>query len=90
MSATPAAEAKRRLEALAGLDRLEPRFKVDLVDEGFTPCRGSWSEQQEARRMTCCGGGRELKAIELIGDQGELVANRMFAVCGTCRHWVEI
>ena len=66
------------------------RTYVDLVDEGFTPCIGSWTEHEEASRMTCCGGGRELKALELIGDDGELVAYRTFAVCTQCRAWVEI
>lgn len=66
------------------------RLYVDLIEEGFTPCQGSWTEQQQARRMRCCGGGRELKALELIGDEGELVAYRTFAVCPQCRGWIEI
>jgi len=66
------------------------RRYVELIEEGFTACQGSWSEQQQAARMTCCGRGRELKALELIGDEGELVAYRTFAVCPQCRHWIEI
>lgn len=66
------------------------RLYVDLIDEGFTPCQGSWGERQQAQRMMCCSGGRELKALELIGDEGELVAYRTFAVCPQCRDWAEI
>ena len=66
------------------------RRYVELIEEGFTACPGSWSEQQQARRMTCCGGAMELHALELIGDDGELVAYRTFAVCARCRRWAEI
>lgn len=66
------------------------RLYVDLLEEGFTPCLGSWTEQQEARRNMCCGGGRELIALELIGGQGELVMYRTFAVCPRCRDWIDI
>jgi hypothetical protein len=31
----------------------------------------------------------ELHALELIGDEGVLVAYRTFAVCPRCRGWVE-
>ncbi len=40
--------------------------------------------------MSCRPGGRDLKALELIGDAGELVMYRTFAVCRQCRDWVEI
>jgi hypothetical protein len=66
------------------------RRYVDLIEEGFIPCPGSWTERQNAEAMRCgCGGGMHLEALELIGDQGELVAYRAFAVCSTCRAWVE-
>ena len=66
------------------------RMYVELIEEGFTACFGSWSEQQQAQKMNCCGRGMELHALELIGDEGELVAYRTFAVCPLCRRWTEI
>ena len=95
--ATTVTMAPPEWRSRCGSDATEPKSKkswwrlyVDLIDEGFTPCIGSWAEHQQAARITCCGGGRELKALELIGDQGELVAYRTFAVCPQCRAWTEI
>ena len=75
----------------------EPKIKktwwrkyVDLIDEGYTPCIGSWTEHEQAARRTCCGCSRELKALELIGDEGELVMYQTFAVCPQCRDWIDI
>ena len=65
------------------------RTYIDLIEDGFVARLGTRSERGQARAMTCCGGGMELKAFELIGDEGELVAYRTFAVCPQCRRWCE-
>ena len=43
----------------------------------------------QARHMQSLREDMHLRAFELIGKQGELVAYRTYAVCVMCRRWVE-
>jgi hypothetical protein len=66
------------------------REYIALIEEGFVPCRASWSEVHSAKSKACpCGTGYDIHAFELIGPRGELVAYRVFLVCPACRGWVE-
>jgi hypothetical protein len=60
------------------------------MEEGFLACSGTRSERNIAGSATCsCGREMSLRAFELIGDEGELVARRTYASCVTCSEWLE-
>lgn len=63
---------------------------VERIEEGFVQCSGTDSERRKARTQSCgCGGVMSVRAFELIGDEGELVARRTYALCVTCGEWAE-
>ncbi|MDQ3878592.1 MAG: hypothetical protein M3290_09635 [Actinomycetota bacterium] len=71
-------------------DRSWWREYVSLIEEGYIDCPGSWSERHAARHMRCkCGEDMDLRAVEKIGPEGELIAYRTYAVCSMCKWWVE-
>ena len=73
-----------------GSERSWWREYVELVEEGFVPCAGTTSEQRLARSISCsCGEEMCLRAFELIGDEGELVARRTYSLCLMCGEWAE-
>jgi hypothetical protein len=63
---------------------------VELIEEGFVQCSGTDSERREARAQSCsCGAVMSVRTFELIGDEGELVARRTYALCVMCSEWAE-
>ena len=66
------------------------REYVALIEEGFIRCPGTEAERRHARSMRCrCGWEMSVRAFELIGDEGELVARRTYALCERCGEWAE-
>ena len=65
------------------------REYVELLEEGFVPCAGMRAERCDARSIGCsCGQEMSVRAL-LIGDEGELVARRTYAVGVMCGEWAE-
>ena len=63
---------------------------VGLMEEGFVHCSGTHAERREARSvLSTCGAEMSLRAFELVGDDGELIARRCYALCVTCGDWAE-
>ena len=63
---------------------------VELIEEGFIRCPGTDAERRQVRSMRCgCGWEMSVRAFELIGDEGELVARRTYALCVMCGEWSE-
>lgn len=63
---------------------------VELIEEGFIRCPGTDAERRKARSLRCsCGWEMSVRAFELIGDEGELVARRSYALCALCSEWAE-
>ena len=63
---------------------------MSLLDEDYTECCGRESDRNAARHMNCrCGEDMDLRAFQLVGADGELVAYRPFALCPMCRWWIE-
>lgn len=61
-----------------------------LLDEDYRECIGRRPDRDVARHMRCrCGEDMDLRAFELVGPAHELIAYRPFAVCLTCKWWVE-
>lgn len=72
-------------------DRSWWREFVELVEEGFVRCSGPDDERRHARSIRCsCAWEMSVRVFELIGDEGELVARRTYAVCAVCGEWAEI
>lgn len=63
---------------------------MHLLDEDYFEYRGRAADREAARHMRCrCGEDMDVRAFELVGPEGELIAYRTFALCPMCKWWVE-
>ena len=63
---------------------------VGLMEEGFVHSPGTDAERREAQSvLSTCGAEMSLRAFELVGDDGELIARRTYALCVMCGDWAE-